>query len=265
MPASPGKSDGCCAADAGGCAPAGIHARRGLAVELAREAGRLLLGSRPTGHIAKSSPTDIATDGDRAAEALIVGRLRAAFPEDSVLGEEGGLHSGTSGNRWVIDPLDGTVNYIYGIPQWSVSIGLEGRLRLGVIFDPSRDEIFTDEPGNGYPLAPSAQRELGQALIATGFSYREEVRARQGEIFRRVIPKVRDVRRGGSLALDLAWVACGRLDALYESAIHSWDVCAGIAMLQAAGGAVWTEADRIVAAGNQTLLERLMGVVLDGD
>lgn len=237
---------------------------RALAVDLAREAGGLLLGSQPSGHVAKSSPTDIATDGDRAAEALIVGRLRAARPADSLLGEEGATYQGTSGNRWVIDPLDGTVNYIYGIPQWSVSIGLEGRERVGVIFDPSRDELFTDQPGNGFPLAPSAQTELAEALIATGFSYRTEIRAVQGTIFQRVIPQVRDVRRGGSLALDLAWVACGRLDALYESAVHPWDVSAGIAIVESAGGAVWTEGDRIVAAGNPSLLRALMDVVLDG-
>jgi myo-inositol-1(or 4)-monophosphatase len=256
-----------------GIDPRDLVALRELAVDLAHEAGRLLLASRPTGQILKSSPTDVATDADRAAEALIVDRLRAELPDDGILAEEGSLHEGTSGNRWVIDPIDGTVNFVYGIPQWSVSIGLEGHLRLGVVYDPSRDETFTDAGTDltmgfgrrAVALRPSAQIELAQALIATGFSYSTEVRARQGEIFRRVIPMVRDVRRGGSLALDLAWVACGRLDALYESDIKPWDISAGAAMLEAAGGAVWTRDTRIIAAGNRTLLDALAEVVLDGE
>lgn len=241
-------------------------------MDVAHEAGRLLLAARPTGQVLKSSPTDVATDADRAAEALIVERLLAACPDDGILAEEGSAREGTSGSRWVIDPLDGTVNFVYGFPMWSVSIGLEGRVRLGVVYDPTRDETFTDAPqvltmGFGrrsVPLAPSHQTELSQALIATGFSYSTEVRTRQGEIFRRVIPRVRDVRRGGSLALDLAWVACGRLDGLYESDIKRWDISAGIAMLESAGGAVWTRDNRIIAAGNRTLLDALARVVLDG-
>ncbi|MGH2717833.1 MAG: inositol monophosphatase family protein [Actinomycetota bacterium] len=246
---------------------------RDLAVDVAHEAGRLLLAARPTGTVRKSSPTDLATDADRAAEALIVKRLREAYPDDSLLAEEGSLYEGTSGRQWVIDPLDGTVNFVYGIPMWSVSIGLEGKARLGVVYDPSRDETFTDDRteltmGFGrraVGLRPSSQTELGQALIATGFSYSTTVRATQGEIFRRVIPKVRDVRRGGSLALDLAWVACGRLDALYESDIKRWDISAGAALVEAAGGAVWTRDTRIIAAGNRVLLDRLAEVVLDGE
>ncbi|HWD08188.1 MAG TPA: inositol monophosphatase family protein [Actinomycetota bacterium] len=251
--------------------PAGdLAALRDLAVDVAHEAGRLLLAARPTGTVRKSSPTDLATDADRAAEALIVKRLLDACPGDSLLAEEGSLREGTSGNRWVIDPLDGTVNFVYGIPMWSVSIGLEGNQRLGVVYDPSRDETFTDagtELTMGFgrravALRASQQTDLSQALVATGFSYSAAVRARQGEIFRRVIPRVRDVRRGGSLALDLAWVACGRLDANYESDIKPWDISAGIALVEAAGGAVWTRDTRIIAAGNRELLDALAGVVL---
>ncbi|GAC1371177.1 MAG: inositol monophosphatase family protein [Actinomycetota bacterium] len=237
-----------------------VESLRSFAVELALETGRLLLGTRATGHTAKSSPTDIATDADRAAEELIVRRLRSRRPKDSLLAEEGSLHSGTSGNRWVVDPLDGTVNFIYGIPHWAVSIGLDGSHRLGVIHDPSRAETFTDVSH----LAPSSQTDLSQALIATGFSYSAHTRARQGQTMARVAPLVRDLRRGGSLALDLAWVACGRLDALYETDVKPWDICAGIAILEAAGGVARTIGPMVIAAGNETLLARLLELVLAG-
>ena len=217
----------------------------------------MLRAAAPTGQSAKSSPTDIVTDADRAAEDLIVGRLRAERPGDSLVAEEGSLHTGASGNRWVIDPLDGTVNFIYGIPHWAVSIGLEGATRLGVVYDPSRDETFTDAS----PLTPSARTDLAQSLIGTGFSYSAETRAMQGEVVGRVLPKVRDIRRGGSLALDLAWTASGRLDAMYEHDTHPWDLSAGIAILEAAGGVVQMHGSMIIAAGNETLLRRLEDLV----
>jgi myo-inositol-1(or 4)-monophosphatase len=141
-----------------------------------------------------------------------------------------------------------------------VSIGLEGGVRLGVIYDPSRGELFTDDS----VLTPSSQTDLAQSLIATGFSYSAETRARQGAVVARVVPKVRDIRRGGSLALDLAWTACGRLDAMYEHDTHPWDLSAGTAMLEAAGGAVKITGSMIIAAGNETLLHRLEELVLDG-
>lgn len=237
------------------------RALRALAAEVACEAGQLLARSRPTVTAAKSSPTDLVTDADHAAEALIVERLRAERPDDGVLAEEGSLHKGTTGLNWVIDPLDGTVNYVYGYPHWAVSIGLEGALHLGAVYDPSRDELFTDADA----LVPSTQSDLAHALIGTGFSYSAAVRARQGAVLARVIPAVRDIRRGGSLALDLAWVACGRLDAMYEHDTHPWDVSAGIAMLEAAGGAVAMYGSTIVAAGNEALLRRLEALILDAD
>ena len=237
------------------------RALRALAAEVACEAGHLLARSRPTVQAAKSSPTDLVTDADHAAEALIVERLRAERPDDGVLAEEGSLHKGTTGLTWVIDPLDGTVNFVYGYPHWAVSIGLEGALHLGVVYDPSRDELFTDADA----LVPSTQSDLAHALIGTGFSYSAAVRARQGAVLARVIPAVRDIRRGGSLALDLAWVACGRLDAMYEHDTHPWDVSAGIAMLEAAGGAVAMHGSMIVAAGNEALMRRLEALVLDAD
>jgi myo-inositol-1(or 4)-monophosphatase len=245
------------AADSRAGDPATLHA---LAVDIALEAGSLLAKAGPTGQSSKSSPTDIVTDADRAAEELIVGRLRAERPDDSLLAEEGSLHTGTSGNTWVIDPLDGTINFIYGIPHWAVSIGLEGGVRLGVIYDPSRDELFTDERA----LTPSTQPDLAHALIATGFSYSATTRARQGAIVARVAPRVRDIRRGGSLALDLAWVACGRLDAMFEHDTHPWDLSAGIAILEAAGGVAKVTGSMIIAAGNETLFRHLEELLLDG-
>jgi myo-inositol-1(or 4)-monophosphatase len=231
---------------------------RTLAVSLAREAGALLLDARPTGVGSKSSPTDLVTDADRAAEDLIVGRLREARPDDSVVAEEGSLHEGTSGVRWVIDPLDGTVNFVFGIPHWCVSIGVEGPVRLGVIHDPSRGETFTDAD----PLVPSSRTEIERAMIGTGFSYSAEIRARQAEVLRHVLPRVRDIRRAGSMALDLAWVACGRLDAFYEEDSHHWDVSAGIAIVEGAGGCARMHGSLVVAAGTPDLLAALEAMVL---
>ena len=233
---------------------------RDLARALAEEAGTLILHSRATGLARKSSPTDVVTDADRAAEELIVSRLRSERPDDGILAEEGSAAAGTSGVRWVIDPLDGTINFIYGIPHWAVSIGVDGAARLGVIYDPNRGEVFAD----GEDRQPSSQTELAQSLVATGYSYNAEVRARQGRMTATVVPRVRDLRRAGSLALDLAWVACGRLDALYEEDVKPWDISAGIAILEAAGGAARTIGTMVIAAGNQTLLDRLTDLVAPG-
>lgn len=229
-----------------------------LAVDLARVAGVLLLEAHPTGLQVKSSPTDPVTDADRAAERSIVERLRRERPDDSIVSEEGSPHQGTGGVKWVIDPLDGTVNFVYGIPHWSVSIGVEGAVRLGVVHDPNRNETFTDAS----ELRPSAKTELAEALVGTGFSYSAGVRARQSEILRRVLPNVRDIRRAGSLALDLAWVACGRLDAFYEHDSHHWDVSAGLALIESAGAVARLHGTLVVAAGTEALLDRLEGLVL---
>lgn len=238
----------------------GNHAPlRALAVDLAVGAGDLLLKATPSGQVAKSSPTDLVTDADRLAEDYIVTRLRAERPEDSILAEEGSLHHGNSGVQWVIDPLDGTINFVYGIPHWSVSIGVEGSVRLGVVYDPTRGETFTDSDD----LRPSTKTELSSALIATGFSYSASTRARQSEVLQRVLPEVRDIRRGGSCALDLAWVAAGRFDGFYEEDTHHWDISAGIALIESAGGAVRTFGDLTIAAGTDTLLQSLESLVVE--
>lgn len=231
---------------------------RALAVDLAQGAGKLLLSMTAGAERSKSSPTDLVTEADQAAEGYIFGRLREERPQDSILAEEGSVHEGTTGIRWVIDPLDGTINYIYGLPQWSVSIGIEGEVRAGVVHDPNRMETFTDSD----PLTPSDKTDLSTALIATGFSYSSEMRARQAAVMTHVLPKVRDIRRFGSAALDLAWVAAGRFDGFFEDDTHHWDISGGIAVIEAAGGAVRTHGALTIAAGTRDLLDQLESLVL---
>ncbi|MGH2772317.1 MAG: inositol monophosphatase family protein [Actinomycetota bacterium] len=242
---------------------------RGLAEELARAAGEVLLDMAPkmagsSGEDAvvetKSSPTDPVTEADRAAEAVIFERLRKVRPDDTIVAEEGSGNQGTTGIKWVIDPLDGTVNFVYGLPQWCVSIGIEGKVRLGVIYDPNRDEMFSDPSA----LFPGSKTHLKEALIGTGFAYSPETRARQAETACRLLPQVRDIRRAGSCALDLAWVACGRLDGFYEEGVQAWDTSAGTALVEAAGGSVGKRGDLTFAAGTRELREKLEKLVLEG-
>jgi myo-inositol-1(or 4)-monophosphatase len=216
-----------------------------LAVELAQKAGQLLLDEAPdrTADVAtKSSRTDMVTAVDRASEALIVGTLATARPDDGVLGEEGSSRAGTSGVRWIIDPLDGTTNYLYGLPLFAVSIGVEvdGEVQAGVVFHPSLGELFTARKGdgancNGQPIAASRKDELATALIGTGFAYDPERRRESARWLEHIIPSVRDIRRGGAASIDLCWVACGRLDGYYEAGLSPWDVAAGDVIAREAG------------------------------
>jgi myo-inositol-1(or 4)-monophosphatase len=192
----------------------------------------------PRGVSAKSTPTDLVSDADRNAERAIREVLHRRRPDDSILGEEGDEVTGTTGLRWIVDPLDGTVNYLFGIPQWCVSVACEGR--AGVVLDPLRDERFEVVAGdaaslNGEPLRGSARDDLSTALVATGFAYDAGVRARQAEVAGRVVPRVADIRRMGSAALDLAWTAAGRYDAFYERGVSVWDVAVGTMLCAAAG------------------------------
>ncbi|MDX6643614.1 MAG: monophosphatase [Solirubrobacteraceae bacterium] len=193
----------------------------------------------------KSTPTDPVSEADRAAEAAIRAVLAESRPGDIVLGEEGGedaagVRSGAL--RWVVDPLDGTVNYLFGIPHWSVSVAVEdaeGAL-AGVVLDPLRDECFSAVRGggafvNGARVVASQQTELSTSLVATGFAYDAAWRARQGEVAPRLLGQVRDLRRMGSAALDLAWSACGRYDAYFERAVKPWDRAAGVLLCLEAG------------------------------
>ena len=192
----------------------------------------------------KTTRTDLVSDADRDAEELIAGLLSAERPEDGLLAEEGSGQEGKSGRRWVVDPLDGTVNYLYGHPQWCVSVALEdsGGTLLGVVSDPPRDELFHAVRGEGAwlggrPLRMNAPERLSTAMVATGFAYDADVRARQAEVLRELMPRVRDIRRAGAAALDLAWLAAGRVDAYYERDGKPWDWAAGLLLVAEAGGA----------------------------
>ena len=218
-----------------------------LATDLAREAGALALRMRHDVAVvdAKSSPTDVVTAADRAVEELLVAELRRARPEDGLLGEEGGAIGGTSGLTWVIDPIDGTVNYLYGIPQWAVSIGLEdgSGAVVGVVYDPSKGELWQAVRGegaclNGVPLACSTATDLAQSLVGTGFGYDARRRSAQSRVLPDLLPKVRDIRRLGSGALDLCSVAAGRLDGYYEQGLSAWDLSAGALIAREAGAVV---------------------------
>ncbi|MCC6381968.1 MAG: inositol monophosphatase [Dehalococcoidia bacterium] len=230
-----------------------------LAIETAREATALLVARlhdvRAVG--TKSSPTDMVSDVDRATEALITARILAARPKDAILGEEAGARPGTSGVRWLVDPLDGTTNYLYGYPAFAVSIAAEadGATIAGVVCDAARGEIFAAALGSGATrdsraVAVSARDDLPRALIGTGFAYDASRRAHQAAVLARLLPRVRDVRRAGSAALDLCAVACGRLDAFYEAGLAPWDFAAGALIVREAGGLVdLPPAGALVAAG----------------
>ncbi len=218
---------------------------RALAESVAREAGALLSEAFTGPELrvsAKSTPTDLVSEADHAAERLIRERLSAARPDDGILGEEGGNRTGTSGIHWIVDPLDGTVNFLFGVPQWAVSIACEdaqGTL-VGVVYDPLRNELFAAERGgtptlDGRPIQASTKADMATALVGTGFGYDAEVRRAQAAIAARLLPQVRDLRRFGAAAIDLAWTACGRLDAYYEHGLNSWDLAAGGLICECAG------------------------------
>ncbi len=217
-----------------------------LATEAARAAGDLLRerfhagGEQPVGW--KSSPTDLVSEADKAAELAIRGVILDRRPGDSILGEEGGETLGESELRWIVDPLDGTVNFLFGVPHWCVSVAVHdaaGGL-AGVVLDPLRDELFAGERGgvatcNGRPLSGSTRTDLATSLVATGFSYDPAVRATQAEVLTRLLPVVSDVRRMAGAALEMAWTAAGRYDAFYERGIKIWDTAAGEVLCGCAG------------------------------
>ena len=219
-----------------------------LATRLAASAGAFLLAAvdQPRESIeTKSSGTDMVSEMDRGAERRIVEGIFAERPDDGVLGEEGANRAGTSGVRWIIDPLDGTTNYLYGHPLWSVSIGVEvdGAMAVGVVEAPTLGETFTAVLGrgaarNGIAIRVGQVSAFDAALIGTGLSYSPVTRARQGAVIAELAPIVRDIRRGGSAALDLAFTACGRLDGYYERGLNPWDIAAGALLVQEAGGVV---------------------------
>jgi myo-inositol-1(or 4)-monophosphatase len=239
-----------------------------VAVEAARTGGALLsqraLDGAEREVASKSTPTDLVSEADLASERAIRELLAARRPQDGFVGEEGGASDGESGLSWVVDPLDGTVNFLFGIPQWCVSVAVRdatGTL-AGAVYDPNREELFTatrDGPallvaadgretelaGRGRPPGTGGQGDGGAgaavagdlpaAMIATGLAYDAPVRAAQASVLSRLIPLVRDVRRFGSAALDLTWTAAGRYDAYFERSVKQWDIAAGALICERAG------------------------------
>jgi myo-inositol-1(or 4)-monophosphatase len=238
-----------------------------IAVDAALAAGQLLAArDGRDGSVAvaatKSSPTDVVTEMDRRAEELIRSRILAVRPGDAILGEEGG-QTGEAPVRWVIDPLDGTVNYLYGLHDWAVSIAAEvrGVIVAGVVNVPRRGEMFTATLGGGAWLESGGKRvalrcgpgvPLAQALVATGFGYQAARRKVQGEVVAALLPRVRDIRRAGVASIDLCSVAAGRVDAYYERGLNYWDHAAG-GLVAAQAGAVVGGLGRAAASTSMTI------------
>ena len=245
---------------------------RDLAVRLAEEAGQELLTRQAgltidaAGVETKTSASDPVSAADRASEKLITDGLTAARPGDGLLGEEGASKASSTGLTWVIDPLDGTVNYLYGRLDWCVSIAVEdehGGL-AGAVHQPHTRMTWSAARGegaqrNGTTLGPMREVGLAAALVSTGFSYLPERRAEQADYLSRVLPAVRDIRRGGSAALDLCSVADGTSDAYYEHVIQPWDIAAGALIAREAGAVVMEETGVLAASpGLATALAELL-------
>jgi myo-inositol-1(or 4)-monophosphatase len=250
-----------------------------LAVDTAREAGALVARRRAEAPVevsaTKSSPTDVVTASDTAAERLIRERIGAARPDDGFLGEEGGDSHGGSRVRWVVDPIDGTVNYLYGIPIYAVSIAAEvdGVVTVGAVHNPVSGETWTALRGqgawlDGEPVRTGVRADPAEALVGTGFAYDVATRAEQARQVARLLPRVRDIRRIGSASLDLCAVATGRLDAYVEQGLKPWDLAAGGLVAREAGARVGglgeAEAgERLVVAANPRLWEGLQKLVAE--
>lgn len=249
-----------------------------IAVRAARSAGRIamrLYERADSIQVANKGRNDFVTEVDRAAEAAIIGELRAKFPSHAILAEESGSQ-GQDDYEWIIDPIDGTTNYLHGFPQWSISIGLRyrGQMQQAVVYDPLHEELFTASRGRGALLNDrrirvSNRRDLAGALIGTGIPFRE-----QGNVdlylamLRAMIDDTAGIRRAGSAALDFAYVAAGRLDGFWELALAPWDFAAGLLLITEAGGTVtdlaggdrYFETLNLVAGGlkvHRAMLERL--------
>lgn len=224
------------------------HELLDVAWRAARAAGDLLMAGREQALTVstKSTLTDVVTQMDTEAEALVVGTILAARPDDGLLGEEGADRAGTSGVRWIVDPLDGTVNYLYGLPSWAVSIAAEvdGVVEVGVVDVPRFAETFVAVRGQGAVrvhagrverTTPGAPEDLSLALVATGFGYAQDRRAAQARALSAVLPTVRDIRRQGAAAVDLCWAAAGRVDCYYERGLNPWDFAAGVLVATESG------------------------------
>jgi len=243
-----------------------------IAERAARTAGEELLSHWGKGSTAvgtKSSPTDPVSEADLAAERAIRDVLARERPEDAVLGEEGGEQGALSRShdslRWVVDPLDGTVNFLYGLPMFAVSVACEdGRGTVaGVVLDPVREECFAATRAgpallNGDPIEARRPHHLSETLVATGFAYDPGVRAAQAVVLTHVLPAARDIRRGGAAALDLCWCACGRVDAYFERGLRAWDFAAGALICIRAGLSVRRLPSRALPDGAARLPDGLV-------
>ena len=224
-----------------------------LACSVAREAGDLLISRHGQVRVVdtKSSPTDVVTEMDRAAEDLIRRRILAARPGDAILGEEGGQIGAGTAVRWIVDPLDGTVNYLYGLSDWAVSIAAEvdGTVVAGAVCVPVHRSLFSATAGGGgwlrspgrdgpERLSCNSGVSLAGALVGTGFGYEAGRRVVQGQVVAALLPRVRDIRRAGAAAVDLCSLAAGRLDAFYERGLHAWDFAAGGLIAREAGAQI---------------------------
>lgn len=253
-----------------------LHLARSLAVE----AGELIQSMRASIDLAgdtKSSTVDVVTAADRAAEELIADRLARQRPNDAILGEEGTGRGGSSDVRWIIDPIDGTTNYVYGIPSYCVSIAVEiaGVPAVGVVYEPVAGDCYAARAGgaatkNGVPISVNQDPSLETALIATGFGYLADRRRGQAEVLLGLLPTVRDIRRFGSAALDLCHVAEGQVDAYYERGLNLWDLAAGVVIAEAAGAVVGDlrgnrPSDVFTLAANPHLFESLRALLVELD
>ena len=247
-----------------------------VAVRAAQAAARIHqagVGS-DLGIATKSTDIDLVTRVDKESEAFIREVLLSAFPEHAVLGEEAG-QEGEAPYRWIVDPLDGTLNYAHGFPFYCVSISLEvhGELTVGVVLDSFRHELFTAVRGggaylNGAPISPTKETVLRRSMLATGFSYNPETAQENVALFGKMVGRCRAVRRPGAAALDLAYVACGRLDGFWELSLNPWDVAAGVLIIREAGGRVTGAAgkpyrlsERVLVASNGPLHSELLGAL----
>ena len=262
-----------------------LTALRALAVDTAREAGVVLMefadrraAGGDLGIATKSTVTDPVSEADRASERTIARRLLAVRPDDGLLGEEGQAERrGTTGLRWVVDPLDGTVNFLYGFPAWCVSIAVEDDAGsvVGVVHDPNRDETFVAVRGGGAfcgdtPLQVNTVAGLDRTMVATGYAYAVETRRDWAADVADLLGHVRDVRRAGAAALDLAWTAAGRVDAYLEFGLSPWDWAAGRLLVTEAGGVVSRPERRLggevrtgVLAGDRTAHDGLAAWLAD--
>ncbi len=227
-----------------------------IAIEAAREAGKFLLEN--VGNVKNierkiGQATNLVTEIDKHSEALIIKKIQQHFPAHAILGEESGAHEQKSDYRWIIDPLDGTTNFTHGLPIFCVTIGIEydGEIIAGIIYDPNRDELFSAEKGkgaflNGKKIFVSKTDSLINSLLVTGFPYNVNENPQNViEHFVNFLPKAQGVRRLGSAAIDLAYVACGRFDGYWEVILHPWDKAAGILLVKEAGGVVTNFANNV--------------------